>query len=65
MIDAENYRNNKITVYDEDGTVSKVYEGKMYIYYGDKIKDGCIHFADDQGHHHRIYSSNLVIIDEY
>lgn len=65
MIDAKDYRNNRITVFDSNGNVAKVYDGKIYIYFGDKAKDGCIHFVDEEGLHHRIYGEGLVTIDEF
>lgn len=62
-LDSKDFRNNRIRVID-DGEVVATYEGKIYIYFGDKIADGCVHFVDEAGKHHRIYGKGTVIIDE-
>ena len=63
MIDKKDYRNNKITIYGDDGRPIKVYEGKLYIYFGD-TKEPCFHFIDEEGKHHRIYGKNTIVVDE-
>lgn len=64
MIDKKDYRNNRISVYSNDGEKISVYEGKIYIYFGD-TKESCLHFIDENDHHHRIYGNNTIIIDEF
>lgn len=63
-LDPNDFRYNRITVYAQDGSQIANYEGKIYIYFGDKMSDGCIHFVDEYGKHHRIYGEGTVIIDE-
>ena len=53
---------NNITVVFNDGT-RKTYEGNYYIYREDYIKEGCVHFKDGEGKHHRIYNAT-VLVDE-
>jgi hypothetical protein len=60
-LNPKDFRNNRIKVFD-NGQLA-VYEGKIYIYFGDKTTDGCVHFVDEDGKHHRIYGGT-VIIDE-
>ena len=62
-LETKDFRSNRITVFNK-GEVVSIYEGKIYIYFGDKATDGCIHFVDEQGKHHRIYGEETVIIDE-
>ena len=62
-LDSKDFRNNRIRVIDV-GVVVATYEGKIYIYFGDKVADGCVHFIDEAGKHHRIYGKGTVIIDE-
>lgn len=54
--------NNKITVYVGDKLV-ETYEGNYFLYRDDYKKEGCIHFKDANGKHHRIYGGT-VIVDE-
>lgn len=61
-LDSKDFRNNRIRVFD-NGEIVATYEGKIYIYFGDKVADGCVHFVDESGKHHRIYGGT-VIIDE-
>jgi hypothetical protein len=62
-LETKDYRNYSIKVINNKETVA-AYEGKIYIYFGDKATDGCIHFVDEAGKHHRIYGEGTVIIDE-
>ena len=62
-LDSKDFRSNRIRVID-NGEVVDTYEGKSYIYFGDKVADGCVHFVDEAGKHHRIYGKGTVIIDE-
>lgn len=62
-LDSNDFRYNRIRVIAGDGSVVDKYEGKIYVYFGDKIGDGCVHFVDEHGKHHRIYGGT-VIIDE-
>jgi len=63
-LDSKDFRNNRIRVIAGDGSLVETYEGKIYIYFGDKATDGCVHFVDEAGKHHRIYGEGTVIIDE-
>lgn len=63
-LDSKDFRNNRIRVIAGDGSLVEKYEGKIYIYFGDKVADGCVHFVDEAGKHHRIYGKGTVIIDE-
>jgi hypothetical protein len=62
-LEAKDFRNNRVTVFN-NGEKIATYEGKLYIYFGDRVKDGCVHFVDEAGKHHRIYGEGTVIIDE-
>ena len=63
-MDPKEFRKNKITVYSADGkTVIKTYEGGIHTFFGDYEKEGCVHFVDENGKHHRVYGFN-VCIDE-
>jgi len=53
---------NKIRIYI-NGKDEVVYDGNYYIYREDFVKEGCVHFKDGDGKHHRVYGG-VVIIDE-
>ena len=62
-LDSKDFRNYCIRVIENAELIAK-YEGKIYIYFGDRASDGCVHFVDEEGKHHRIYGEGTVIIDE-
>ena len=54
---------NVITVYLKDEKL--VYDGNYYIYREDFVKEGCVHFRDADGNHHRIYNAPVVIDEKH
>lgn len=47
-----------------DGCEEIVYKGNYYIYREDYLKEGCVHFKDGEGKHHRIYNATVIIDEE-
>ena len=54
---------NKIAVYSGTELI-KLYTGNLYIFREDFIKEGCVHFRDEDGKHHRIYGGTVLVDEE-